>query len=58
LEPPPPPDSAAVGRGYPLAVRPSWIEILAAATLVIVLFGAVLAILVATIPPGGPPALR
>jgi hypothetical protein len=47
-----------VGRGYPLAVRPSWIEIIAAATLVIVLFGAVLAILVATIPPGGPPALR
>jgi hypothetical protein len=46
-----------VGR-YPLAVRPSWIEILAAATLVFVLAGLVVLIVVSTVPPGGPPTLR
>jgi hypothetical protein len=39
-------------------VRPSWIEMISAATLVIVLLGLVVFIIFSTVPPGGPPTLR
>lgn len=41
-----------------IAMRPSRTDILSAALLVLVLTGLVIAIVVATIPPGGPPTLR
>jgi len=44
--------------GYALAVRPSLIEMIAAAALVIVLAGLVVFIVVSTVPPGGPPTLQ
>jgi hypothetical protein len=39
-------------------MRPTRAEILAAATLVIVLSGLVVALVISTIPPDGPPTLR
>jgi hypothetical protein len=43
---------------YPLLMRPSIGQILAASALVVVLGALVVIIVVATIPPGGPPTLR
>jgi hypothetical protein len=39
-------------------MRPSPLEILAAGVLVLVLAGLVVAIVIGTVPPGGPPTLR
>jgi hypothetical protein len=39
-------------------MRPSLVEMLAASLLVIVLAGLVVAIVLGTVPPGGPPTLR
>lgn len=47
-----------IGPRYPVGVRPSLGEMLAAALLVAVLSGLVVLIVLATIPVGGPPALR
>ena len=41
-----------------MSVRPSLIEMIAAATLVIVLAGLVVFIVVSTVPAGGPPTLH
>lgn len=47
-----------IGRRYPVGVRPSIAEMLAAALLVAVLSGLVVLIVLSTIPAGGAPALR
>jgi hypothetical protein len=47
-----------IGRRYPVGVRPSIGEMLAAALLVAVLSGLVVLIVLTTIPAGGAPALR
>ena len=45
-------------RSYPVGVRPTMFEMVAAALLFIVLAGLVIVIVVATIPPDGVPTLH